>query len=72
MARKKPVDNEALLREIKSVRREMMEKFEEISPYIDTLKDIKSAGRIFAWIIGALTAVLGVYLMLKQLVPFSN
>lgn len=72
--KKKPVDNshervnnEDLLKEMKKLRRYIDKKFEEIKPYIDTLEDIKSAGRVFGWGMGILMSIGGAYLMLKQL-----
>lgn len=75
------MDNQDLLTEIqfllKYVKRletkvtkledKMDTKFKEIEPYVNTLEDIKSSGRIFSWVIGVFMALGGAYVLFKQI-----
>lgn len=72
---RKPVDNFLLLSEIKRLNKHITcmeekfdKKFEEINPYIAILKDIRSAGRVAAWITGVFVGAAGAFLMFKQVI----
>lgn len=71
MARK-TVDNSQLMEELQQFRLYVEQEFKDIKPYIDTLRDIKSAGRVFAYAMGVLTAIATAVLLLKQLIPAQN
>lgn len=63
------MDNREIVKEIKRLSKKiecLEKKIGEMKPYIDTLEDIKSAGRIFAWITGAVVTLLTAYLTIKQ------
>lgn len=66
MTTKKTVDNKDLLVAIQALEAKFDKKFEDIAPYINTLEDIKSAGKIFSWFIGVLMAIGGLYLMVRN------
>lgn len=74
----KKVDNQQLLealqcmeanfdKKLAEMQANFDKRFEDMVPYIETLKEIKGAGRVFSWIMGVLMAGGGALLMFKQL-----
>lgn len=70
MTSKKTVNNADLLAAIQRLETKFDKKFEDIAPYINTLEDIKSAGKIASYVIGVFMTVGGAWVLAKKLFGF--
>lgn len=65
---RKRVSNEELLLAVDSLRTEMNQRFTDINPYIEFLRDANMARKIAAYFFGFLMSLGGAYLLIKQIV----